>query len=173
MSWSFVASWTSRFSVGSSFDRMVFFVLLARSLAMVRPRLVIWLVRFCCCWRSRKPLTSATAATSSVVIRKLDLTLSGRRIRLAVWPPLSGRSSAIRRPFQDRARGDPRAANEHPHDPTPAPEARRARHLARRSLDGQGWRAAGGLPAAYWDLLLASRSYCTSPRAPTNLARRL
>ena len=45
---SFMASWTRRDSVRSSFDRIGFFDAFARSLAIVRPRLVISFVRLSC-----------------------------------------------------------------------------------------------------------------------------
>ncbi len=83
----------------------------AKFSAIVSPRLVISAVRLCCCWRRRKRPTRATVSTTSAVMSRLSLTLSGTRIAACsgdtvaagsvtagTLDPLAG-SSTLTRPY--------------------------------------------------------------------------
>src|SRR5580704_12737805 len=62
---------------------------------MVRPRLVISAVRLCCCCRRRNRPTRATASTTSAVMSRLSLTLSGTRIVVAPGGAFAGSAGVI------------------------------------------------------------------------------
>src|SRR5262245_55834108 len=140
-----MASCTSRDSVRSSFDRIGFFDAFARSLAIVRPRLLISLVRLSCSCRTRKTLTRSTVTTSSVVMRRVSSTFSDSR------NPTDPFSSAAGSPA---IHGPPTAGSRGP--PDPRPRAQRAVESSR----GTGGPGPDRLSAVAARWKTSSRSAC-------------